>query len=154
MATTIAAPHPHLPTLPRVRAALPVMVVAGRILFSAIFIVSSFSHFTAQGVGYATQMGVPLARILVPASGLLALVGGLSVLLGYHARIGGLLLVAFLVPVTLWMHAFWTVKDPMMMAMQMANFMKNVSMAGAALLIAYFGPGPWSIDERARGEAE
>jgi putative oxidoreductase len=32
--------------------------------------------------------------------------------------------------------------------MQMINFMKNISMLGAAFLITYFGSGPLSIDER------
>ena len=44
------------------------------------------------------------------------------------------------------MHAFWNVTDPMMMQMQMAIFMKNMAMLGAALLITYFGAGPMSID--------
>ena len=75
--------------------------------------------------------------------------GGLSVLLGGHARAGAWLLVAFLVPVTLAMHAFWAVPDPMMRQIQMAFFMKNLAMLGGALLIAYWGAGPFSLDERA-----
>jgi putative oxidoreductase len=46
------------------------------------------------------------------------------------------------------MHNFWTVTDPMMKQMEFANFMKNVAMAGAALFIAQFGAGPWSLDAR------
>ena len=49
---------------------------------------------------------------LVPLSGVLAIAGGLSILLGYHTKLGGRLLVLFLVPVTLMMHKFWTVQDP------------------------------------------
>jgi uncharacterized membrane protein YphA (DoxX/SURF4 family) len=30
----------------------------------------------------------------------------------------------------------------------LTNFLKNTSMCGGALLIAYFGPGPFSFDER------
>jgi len=45
------------------------------------------------------------------------------------------------------MHNFWAVSDPLMRQMQMAHFMKNVSMLGAALLIAYFGSGPYSMKE-------
>jgi putative oxidoreductase len=37
--------------------------------------------------------------------------------------------------------------------MQMVNFMKNTSMVGGALLIAYFGAGPLSVDERLGGGA-
>jgi putative oxidoreductase len=79
---------------------------------------------------------------------MLALFGGLSVLLGYKAKAGALLLVVFLVPVTLWMHRFWDVADAQMAQAQMINFMKNVAMTGAALYIAYFGAGPLSVDAR------
>jgi putative oxidoreductase len=78
----------------------------------------------------------------------IALAGGLSIVLGYHARIGGWLLVLFLVPVTLMMHKFWAATDPQMAQMQQAMFLKNVSMLGGALLIAHFGAGPLSLDAR------
>ena len=58
------------------------------------------------------------------------------------------MLVAFLVPVTLSMHAFWAVKDPMMAQMQFAMFMKNLGLLGGALLVAHFGAGPYSLDAR------
>ncbi len=128
--------------------ASPIVTVAGRILFSVIFIMSGFLHFSQQEIGYAAQAGVPMARLLVPASGILALVGGLSILLGYRAKMGAWLLVLFLVPVTVMMHNFWAVKDPMMAQMQMAMFLKNVTMLGGALLISQLGVGPWSVDGR------
>ncbi len=120
----------------------------GTNLFSAIFIMSGFLHFSQQEIGYAAQSGVPMAGFLVPASGVLAMAGGLSILFGYRARIGAWLVVLFLVPVTLTMHNFWAVKDPMMAQMQMAMFMKNVSMIGGALLISQFGAGAVSLDAR------
>ena len=61
-----------------------------------------------QTIGYAVSRGVPLTSILVLLS---AIAGGRSILLGYHAKLGGRLLVLFLVPVTLMMHKFWTVQD-------------------------------------------
>ena len=124
------------------------VTLAGRILFSAIFIMSGFLHFSQAEIGYAAQAGVPIAKLLVPASGILALVGGLSILLGYKAKIGAWLLVLFLVPVTLMMHNFWAVKNPMMAQMQMAMFLKNVTMVGGALLISQFGAGALSFDAR------
>jgi putative oxidoreductase len=122
------------------------VTLAGRFLFSAIFILSGFFHFSPQDIAYAANAGVPVPAFLVPASGILALLGGLSILLGYRAKIGAWLVVLFLVPVTLMMHNFWAVKDPMMAQMQMAMFMKNVTMIGAALLISQFGAGPLSLD--------
>jgi len=89
-----------------------------------------------------------LAAIAVPLSGVLAIAGGLSILLGYRAKLGAWLIVLFLVPVTFMMHKFWTVQDPMMAQVQMIMFMKNISMLGGALLISQFGAGPFSLDAR------
>ena len=105
-------------------------------------------HFSQYEIGYAKAAGVPAANLLVPASGLLALAGALSILLGYRAKIGAWLLVLFLVPVTLAMQNFWAVRDPMMAQVQMAMFLKNVSILGGALLISQFGAGPLSLDSR------
>lgn len=139
---------PNAGKVARTEHALSFVVPVGRVLFSAIFVLSAIGHFSKGTIGYAASQGVPLAGFLVPLSGVIALVGGLSVALGYKARIGAWFLVAFLVPVTLMMHAFWGVTDPMTRLMQQAMFMKNLSMLGGALLIAYFGSGPFSLDHR------
>jgi putative oxidoreductase len=124
------------------------VVFLGRLLFSTIFIVAGLGHFTQAEIGMAAQQGVPLPSLLVPAAGVLALVGGVSILVGYHTRIGAGLLVLFLVPVTLVMHNFWALKDPVMAQMQQAHFMKNMSLLGSALIVSYFGAGPLSLDAR------
>ena len=122
------------------------LVLAGRILFSLIFITAAPRHFSTEGILHAAQLGVPFARLLVPISGVMALTGGLSVAFGYKARWGAWTLVAFLIPVTLLMHAFWTLQDPVQVHIQQAMFAKNLSMLGGVLLLAYFGSGPLSAD--------
>jgi putative oxidoreductase len=124
------------------------VVVLGRFLFALIFLMAGANHFNKQTIGYAASQGVPLASILVPLSGVIAIAGGLSILLGYRAKLGAWLLVLFLIPVSLMMHKFWTVQDPMLAQLQMILFMKNVSMLGGALLISQFGAGPFSLDAR------
>jgi putative oxidoreductase len=124
------------------------LTLVGRFFFVLIFLMSGPRHFTGQIIGYAASQGVPMASIVVPFSGLLAILGGLSILLGYRARIGAWLIILFLAGVTPMMHKFWTVTDPMMYQMQFVMFMKNVSMLGAALLISQVGTGPWSLDAR------
>ncbi len=122
------------------------MAPLGRALLSAIFIMYGFSHFTAGTINYAAQHGVPAASLLVPLSGVMAIVGGLSILLGYHARVGAWLLIVFLLVVTPVMHNFWAIGDPGARALQQGMFMKNLAMMGGAVLIGYFGAGPWSLD--------
>src|ERR1700722_6406109 len=143
--STLAA-RPQLTSASR-EAAGPV-VLLGRLLFVLIFLMSGPRHFMGQTVAYAASRGVPLASLAVPFSGLLALGGGLSILLGYRARIGAWLIVRFLVGVPPMLHNLWAVPDPMMYQIQMVMFMKNVSMLGGALVISQLGSGPWSLDSR------
>jgi len=128
-------------------AAAPV-VFLGRALFGLIFLMAGPNHFATQTIAYASSQGVPLASVTVPLSGLIAFLGGLSILLGYRAKVGASLIVIFLIGVTPMMHKFWAISDPMMHQMQMIMFMKNLSMLGAALLITQLGSGPWSLDNR------
>src|SRR3974390_1537025 len=89
------------------------VVLLGRLFFAAIFLTAGPNHFTKGAIGYAASQGVALASIAVPVSGLLAIIGGLSILLGYRAKTGAWLIALFLIPVTLAMHKFWAVTDPM-----------------------------------------
>jgi putative oxidoreductase len=121
-------------------------VLAGRQLFSLIFIIASAEHFSPATVESAARHGVPWPDLLVPVSGVIALVGGLSVLLGFRTRFGAVLLVIFLVPVTVMMHNFWTATDPLTHHIERAMFLKNLTMIGGALVITYFGADPLSLD--------
>ena len=125
------------------------VVILGRLCFALIFLMSGFTHFAKQTIGFAASQGVPMASVLVPASGLLAFFGALSILLGYRAKLGAWLIVVFLIGVTP-MHKFWGITDPMMQQMQVVMFMKNITMLGGALLITQFGSGPWSLESRGR----
>ena len=114
--------------------------LVGRIFFAVIFIVAAPRHFTAEGIQHAADLGVPFAAFCVPLSGLMALAGGVSVASGYRAQWGAWLLIAFLIPVTLMMHGFWRLHDAQAVHIQQAMFLKNVSLVGAALLLAQVGP--------------
>ncbi|RFS21997.1 DoxX family protein [Chitinophaga silvatica] len=127
--------------------------LAGRILFALIFVLSGVNHIAGAGADMAAASGVPAAGVLVPVAGLLAFAGGLSILLGYKAKIGAWLIVLFIVPVTIALHKFWAFTDPMQQQIHMAMFMKNLALLGGALLIAYFGAGPVSLDARAAAKA-
>ena len=160
MSSTAALDHSPSPTLDRSRApaslaesgAARYAVPVARAFLAAIFLMAGFGHFSQPVIAMAAAQGVPLANIAVPLSGILSLAGGLSVLLGYRARLGALLLVAFLVPVTLAMHRFWTVSDPLWHQLHQVMFMKNLGLLGGALLVFAFGAGPLSLDAR-RGRA-
>jgi putative oxidoreductase len=121
-------------------------VLVGRVFYSLIFLVASLGHFSQGTINYAAAHGVPLATVAVPLSGILALLGGLSVALGYKAKWGAVLLALFLIPVTVMLHNFWAMQDPATAQIHQAMFLKNLSMLGGALLIFNFGSGPLSLD--------
>jgi putative oxidoreductase len=131
------------------------LVPLGRLLFVLVFLLSAPHHFDKttidQAAAYLKWMPHDVVQILVPLSGVIALVGGLSVLCGLYTRFGAWLLILFLVPVTIMMHPFWRGPDPA--HTQLTNFLKNTSMCGGALLIAYYGPGPFSFDDRRKRNA-
>jgi putative oxidoreductase len=117
-----------------------VLFLVGRILFALVFLFSgSTVHLlqARQGIEYARMNRVPAPELLVPLSGLVAVLGALSVILGIWADLGSLLLVAFLLPVAFFMHAFWRETDEQTKANQMAHFMKNMAIAGGALVLFY-----------------
>ncbi len=132
-----------------------ILAPIGRFLFSVMFLISGMNHFMQyQGlVAYARSSGVPSPETAVLVSGVVLVLGGLSVLLGAFARFGALLLAGFLIASAVLVHRFWALDDAMAAQNQMTHFFKNLSMAGGALLIAYFGPGPYSLGRRAEGFA-
>jgi putative oxidoreductase len=126
---------------------LKYIFLLGRVLFSSIFILKSFELFTSDTIIRAKGAGLSMANVLVPLFGILVLLGGVSMLLGYKAKKGAWLLVIFLLPATLLMHRFWSAENPFAAMMHNYCFWKNVSLLGAALMITHFGSGPMSLDK-------
>ena len=127
--------------------------LAGRVLAGGYFLLEAFNQFTHTAVlaRYAAMHGVPSPTLAVVASGVLLLIGGLSLLLGLYPRVGVAALVLFLVPVTLIMHAFWADRDPMMRMNDVVNFGKNVALLGSVLMfLAVPRPWPYSVERRLR----
>ena len=133
------------------------LVLVGRIIVGAYYLFNALNHLVfapGQLAEYAASKGVPLPLLAVIVSGLLLLIGGLSILLGVFPRIGVLALVVFFLPVTFWMHNFWAFEDPQARAIQMVNFLKNLGLMGSALIFLAI-PEPWEpslkLGKRAAG---
>lgn len=116
---------------------IDIAVLAGRVLFVLLFLLSAFGHFAQREmmVGYAASRGVPLAALAVPVTGLMLLFGSIGVLLGIWIDLAFLVLVVFLIPTALMMHAFWKESDPQAKQMEMTMFNKDIALAGAALML-------------------
>jgi len=113
------------------------LVLVGRILFSALFLYSAVGHLTKTKMmaGYAQMRGVPQAHVATLVTGVMLVVGGLSVLLGVWADLGALILAAFLLPTAVLMHGFWRDSGEARM-MEQTQFMKDTALGGAALMLA------------------
>ena len=117
---------------------------AGRILLSLIFIVSGLQKIGAYAgtQGYMESMGVP--GMLLPAVIIVEVLGGLAIALGWNARIAAFLLAGFSLLSAVLFHADFSDQ------MQTIQFMKNLALGGAFLLLVSTGPGDYSLDNRNR----
>ncbi|HYT77403.1 MAG TPA: DoxX family protein [Vicinamibacterales bacterium] len=127
-----------------------VPLLLGRAIFGGFFLYNGIHHFMEreQMSGYAKAKGVPAAGVAIPITGALLVLGGLSLLTGYKPKIGAALIGTFLAGVTPTMHAFWKDQNPQERQGDMINFMKNVALAGGAL-IAAGRPEPWPVSPAA-----
>jgi uncharacterized membrane protein YphA (DoxX/SURF4 family) len=116
---------------------MDIVLVIARVLFALIFISSGISHLTKLEAmtGYAQYKKVPAAKFSVVLSGLMILIGGLYIAFGIYADLGALLLALFLIPTAFLMHAFWKETDPTAKQNETIGFFKDLSLAGAALII-------------------
>jgi putative oxidoreductase len=123
---------------------LNVAFLVGRLVFGGYFLYSGLNHFMMRKMmaGYAASKGVPAPDAAVLGSGLLLVLGGLSIVLGIRPHVGAGLIVVFLLGVTPMMHNFWAVTDPGQKMGDMINFTKNLALIGAALMTVAV-PWPW-----------
>jgi putative oxidoreductase len=77
--------------------------------------------------------------------------GCLSLLLGWHARHGAVMLFALTVSAAVVMHDYWNVGDPVARATEFGIFARDFAIAGGLLLIVGMGPGPFAVDNRGGG---
>jgi putative oxidoreductase len=114
------------------------LFIVGRILFGGFFLVSAWSHFKnlENMSGYAKSKGVPAPKLAVVLSGLLFLLGGLSIIFGFRPDLGLGAIIITLIPITFMMHPFWKeAGDAAQKGNDRIHFMKNAALIGACLII-------------------
>jgi putative oxidoreductase len=109
----------------------------GRLLFGGFFLYNGINHFRnrKQMAPYAGSKGVPAPELSVSLTGVPLIVGGTSILLGIKPKLGALAILGFLAGVSPVMHDFWRAEDPNERMNEMANFAKNMALAGGALAL-------------------
>lgn len=119
-------------------------ILVGRILLSIMFILAGYSKLTAIAgtAGWFGSLGIPAPTLVAIAAGVVELVGGLAILVGFKTRIAALVLAAFTIAATLIAHT--DLADQM----QQLLFMKNLAVTGGFLILAAAGAGALSVDAR------
>jgi len=122
------------------------LFLAGRVLYGGFFLLAGIDHWRRVDLmtPYAAAKGIPAPRLSVLGSGLLIILGGLSVLLGVRPSCGLLLLTVFLVPTSVLMHNYWAATDPSVRQLDLTNFKKNIALLGAAWMLLLM-PQPWPL---------
>ena len=116
---------------------MDVIILIGRILFGGFFLMSGINHFTKLEAmtGYAKYKKLPAAKLGVLISGLMLVLGGIYIILGFYADLGALLLAIFLVLAAVIFHNSWTETDATAKQNEMLAFMKDIALAGGALIV-------------------
>jgi putative oxidoreductase len=124
------------------------LTVLGRLLLCTIFVLAAVGnkipHFT-EVAKVMESVGVPASHFMLAGAIVFLLAGSLSVIAGYQARIGAVLLLTFLVLASYYFHPFWKLEGQAQQE-QMIQFMKNLSMMGAMFFIVANSSGPMSLD--------
>jgi len=127
---------------------MEVLFLIGRILFGVLFVGSGIAHLTqsAEMGAYAESRGVKPGRLAVIVSGLMIVAGGVLVILGIWIDLGAILIALFLLGAAFLMHRFWGETDEQAKQMEMIQFMKDISLLGASLILLYLA---WELGDDA-----
>ncbi len=119
-------------------------ILVGRILLAAMFVLAGFGKLTdiAGTAGWFGSIGLPAPTAVAVLVGLLELVGGLAIIVGYKTLIAALALAVFAIGATLIAHTNFADMT------QFLIFQKNFAVVGGLLVLAFTGPGALSLDAR------
>jgi uncharacterized membrane protein YphA (DoxX/SURF4 family) len=110
----------------------------GRVLFVSYFIALGLSHLIhfEQHALVLKRKEVPLPRCATLLTIVMMICGGVMVLFDWQTRIGALILFCIIFPAPFFLHRFWNETDSYMRLSEFAHLMKDLSLAGAALIVA------------------
>ncbi len=113
----------------------------GRAFLASIFLYAGINNLLNFASTVERVSGIiPFASLGVAGNILCCLLGSISLILGFKARWGAILLILFLIPTNIIFHPFWSNPG------ETIAFLKNLSLIGALLYVFYYGAGPVSLD--------
>jgi uncharacterized membrane protein YphA (DoxX/SURF4 family) len=113
------------------------LLLPGRVLFVSYFIAMGMSHLLHFGEHSLVlkRKSVPLPRAATLLTVVMMVTGGLLVLFEWYTRVGAALLFCIIFPAPFFLHRFWNETDSYMRLSEFAHLLKDLSLAGAALLL-------------------
>ena len=124
------------------------LLLIGRIVLVVMFIFSGYGKFMDLS-GTAAQIaskGLPAPMLMASLAATAEVLGGLMIVFGWQTRIAALGLIVYTGLATYFFHDFWNMPDGPEQMNNMIHAMKNLSIAGAFLMLAAVGAGRYSID--------
>jgi putative oxidoreductase len=124
------------------------VALVGRILIAVPFLAFGYVKVTnfQYTVAALAALKLPMPNVATVIAIIIELLGGLCLVIGFKTRFWAWLLFFYLIPITLMVHKFWGLSGAARMD-NMVNFIKNIAILGALLLLAAFGPGSLSADK-------
>jgi uncharacterized membrane protein YphA (DoxX/SURF4 family) len=107
------------------------------LLYQGVTNLGQLDRLTAR----AREKGLPASKVTAAGAMIWLIVGTLAITFNFQSLIGGLMVATFLIFTGATIHNFWAVTDPAMRKQDQLHFLKNLSLAGAALMIAVIQSG-------------
>jgi len=122
----------------------------GRLALSWFFLSEAYTRAGAwdANVSLMTILNIPAPPLLFALALIVMILGGISLLLGFHARHGAMLLFAFTMVATVLMHDYWNHINLADRSADYEFFARNIAIAGGLLMIIGLGAGPFAIDNK------
>lgn len=109
------------------------------LLLGVFFILNGINHLINTDIykEYSIKKGLIAPKLMVRISGIVLILGGLSVASGYLLHIGIVVLSIFLIIASFTIHKFWEEKDIQMKLLESMHFAKNMAILTELIYIAY-----------------
>jgi len=132
----------------------PAIPLLGRLLIVYIFATSGIAKvFSWQSnLQYMSTRHLPMIPVLLAIAAVIEIGGSICLITGYRAREAAMVMFLYMIPLTLLFHNYWAASG-MLAGMQETHFRKNLAIMGGLLMLAYAGPGRWSVGESSRQTA-
>jgi putative oxidoreductase len=118
-----------------------------RLFLAAIFVQGALGKITGWSgqAQYMARHGMRFVQPLLAIALAIEALGVLCIVLGVKTRSAAAVMAVYLLVVSVQLHAFWAVTDPVQAGTLQTHFLKNLAISGGLLMVAAYGPGRWAV---------